>query len=173
MSIRLGRRQHGLTTVEFAIVGTVFFVILFGVIEVGRALFVWNAIAEATRRGARVAAVCPPNHGGVARATVFSNNPGDVADSPILYNLTTANVTVTYLEAQDTDADGVDDTLAVTGGAFPIDYVQVEITGYQHTLLIPLLTRTITVPPFITTLPAESLGWNPDTNSRECFGAAS
>ena len=52
-------RQRGTTTVEFAIVGTVLMVVVFAVIEFGRALFVINMLTEATRRGARMAAVCP------------------------------------------------------------------------------------------------------------------
>ena len=47
------RRQSGLTTVEFAIIGSLAFILVFGVIEIARALFVLNALTEATRRGAR------------------------------------------------------------------------------------------------------------------------
>ena len=57
--------QQGTTTVEFAILASVLFVLIFGVIEIGRAFFVWNSLAEATRRGARIAAVCPVNHGSI------------------------------------------------------------------------------------------------------------
>ena len=52
-------RQTGTTTVEFAIIASVMFMILFGVIEFGRVMFTANALAESTRRGARLAAVCP------------------------------------------------------------------------------------------------------------------
>jgi hypothetical protein len=158
--MRLGRRQQGLTTVEFAIVATTFFMILFGVIEVSRGLFVWNTIGEATRRGARVAVVCPPNHSAPARAAVFSNNPGGGSSSPVLSGLTMDNIAVAYL-----DADG-----EPTAVVADIRYVRVSITDYEHQFLIPLLTQTITVPPFSTTLPRESLGKNPD-GPPECFGS--
>ncbi|MEN8132003.1 MAG: TadE family protein [Pseudomonadota bacterium] len=153
------KNQQGTTMVEFAIIAVTLFIVLFGVIEVGRAFFVWNTVSEATRRGARLAAVCPPNHTAVAEVTIL-NSPGGGANSPILQGLSTGNVSVEYL-----DEDGNS-----TGGAFPISYVRVSIVNYQHTLLIPFLLSTITVPPFSTTLPAESLGYIPELGARQCFG---
>ncbi len=52
-------QQTGLATVEFAIVGLLLFVVIFGVIEFGRALFVVNTLTDGTRRAARLAVVCP------------------------------------------------------------------------------------------------------------------
>lgn len=152
-------RQRGTTTIEFAVVATVLFTVLFGVIEVGRALFVWNTLSEATRRGARVAAVCPVNHPSVARVAVFGDPlAGDA--SPILSHFSTANVQVEYL----------DDAGASTAAYEDIAYVRVRITNYQHRLLIPFLVRDITAPPFTTTLPAESLGIIPESGVRQCYG---
>jgi hypothetical protein len=154
-----GARQRGTTTVEFAIVATVLFTVLFGVIEVGRALFVWNSLNEATRRGARVAAVCPVNHPSIARVAVFGDPLGGDS-SPILNNLSTANVQTDYL----------DENGASTANFPDIRYVRVGIAGYQHTLLIPFFTQTVAVPPFTTTLPAESLGYIPELGIRQCYG---
>lgn len=156
------RGQKGVYTVEFAIAGAVFFLVLFGVIEIGRALFVWNTIAEATRRGARVAAVCDPTNNTIAGEVAVFNAPGGGSVSPVLNGLTTGNVSVQYL-----DAGG---TPGAVGAA--IDYVRVSITGYTHNLIIPFLPASVTnltVPPFTTTLPAESLGYNPDINAYQCY----
>src|SRR5262245_25345431 len=90
-------RQRGLATVEFAIVGATFFLLLFGVLEFGRALFVWNTLNEVTRRGARVAAVCPVNHSAIKHVAVF-DTPGGTGESPFLHGLTMDNVTVEYLD---------------------------------------------------------------------------
>ena len=57
------RRQRGLTTVEFSIVALLLFVVLFGVFEVARMMWVFNALDEVTRRGARMAAVCQLSSG--------------------------------------------------------------------------------------------------------------
>ncbi len=151
--------QRGTTTVEFAIVATVLFIVLFGVIEVGRALFVWNTLTEATRRGARVAAVCPISHASVAKVAVFGDPLGGDA-SPILRNLSTANVQVDYLDNTGTPTAVYED----------VRYVSVGITNYQHTFLIPFVVQTIAVPPFTTTLPAESLGIIPELGVRQCYG---
>ncbi|MGH8523935.1 MAG: TadE/TadG family type IV pilus assembly protein [Gammaproteobacteria bacterium] len=156
------KRQNGIYTVEFAIIGVVFFLVLFGVIEIARALFVWNTIDEVTRRGARVAAVCPPNHSAIREIAVF-NGPGGGSASAVLNGLSTSNVAVEYLDSGGNPG---------AAGA-NIAYVRVSITGYQHTLIIPFLPASVTnltVPAFSTTLPAESLGYNPDTDAFECFG---
>ena len=152
-------RQRGATTVEFAIVGAVALTVLFGVIEIGRALFVWNTLSEATRRGARLAAVCPMNHPAVKRVAILSN-PGGPDTSPVVSGLSTANVTVAYLQDDGSAAASYSQT----------KYVRVSITGYELTLFIPFVTPTITAPPFSTTLPSESLGYVPDTGTYECFG---
>lgn len=154
--------QRGTTTVEFAVVSVTLFILLFGVIEIARALFVWNTISEATRRGARVAAVCPLNHADVARVAVFGP-PGGGDGSPILNDLTTANVTVRYLNGTGSD----------TVNYANIRYVEVGVQNYTHTLFIPFLppaARSIPLPPFTTRLPAESLGYIPDINTRQCYG---
>lgn len=51
-------RQTGSTAVEFALVLLVFLTFLLAVTDFGRMLYTWNAAAEATRAGARYAAVC-------------------------------------------------------------------------------------------------------------------
>jgi len=153
------RKQQGTTTVEFAIVATMLFTVIFGVMEVGRALFVWNTLTEATRRGARVAAVCPVNHPSIARVAVLGDPLGGDT-SPMIHGLSTANVQLEYLDDSGTPT-----------AAFPeIRYVRVSINNYQHRLMIPLLAQTITAPPFSTTLPAESLGYIPELDLRQCYG---
>jgi hypothetical protein len=49
-------RQAGVAAVEFAAVFTVFLAILFGIIEFARAIYMYNTLAEVTRRAARAAA---------------------------------------------------------------------------------------------------------------------
>ena len=59
--MKIGQHQQGLATVEFAIIGMIAMVVLFAVFEVARVFFVYNMLEEATRRGARLAAVCAIN----------------------------------------------------------------------------------------------------------------
>ena len=143
--------QRGLTSVEFAIVGLIFFVVLFGVFEVARAFYTFNALDEATRRGARMAAVCQLNDPAIAEVAVF-NPSGGGANSNLIPGLSTANIQVDYL---DTAGTTIADPVA-NGGL--IDYVQVSIVNYQHQLIIPGIFPTINSPDFRATLPRESLG---------------
>lgn len=173
-------RQKGTTTVEFAIIAVVFFIVLFGVIEIGRALFVWNTLTEATRRGARVAAVCPvldpetnteadPESDIVRRVTVFGPGGGTSTTSPILSGLTTANVDLAYLNENGGVVADPEET-----GFSDIHYVRVSIKQppdpdfYQITLLIPFVAPILTALPFETTLPRESLGVVPGVNTPSC-----
>ncbi len=51
------RDERGATLVEFALVATVFFTIVFGVLDLGRAAFQFNVIANSAREGARLAII--------------------------------------------------------------------------------------------------------------------
>ena len=54
---RVKRARYGVAAVEFAIVGPVFLLMVFGIIELGRALMVQQLITNASRAGARSAAM--------------------------------------------------------------------------------------------------------------------
>jgi hypothetical protein len=140
-------RQTGVTTVEFAIIGLLALMVMFAVVEFGRLVFTVNALSEATRRGARMAAVCPLNDPAIAQVTVF-NDPGDSGDSPIVGGLTTGHVAVDYLDQAGND----------TATFLDIRYVRVRILNYQHQLLIPIFYTTLNLPQYPSTLPRESLG---------------
>jgi Flp pilus assembly protein TadG len=51
------RHERGQALVEFALVGVVFFLLVFGMIDVGRAVWNYNTLSQATREGARYAIV--------------------------------------------------------------------------------------------------------------------
>ena len=142
-------RQKGVTTLEFAIVGLLMFIVVFAVIEFGRALFTMNALTEATRRGARMASVCPVGDPKPASVAVFDSGNGS---SSVVSGLTTANVLVEYL-----DVNGA--TIASPNANFAlIRYVRVSIVGFSVSLVIPTINPTLQMSGFQTTLPRESLG---------------
>jgi Flp pilus assembly protein TadG len=155
------RRQRGTTTVEFAIIGTVLMVVVFSVIEFGRAMFVINMLTEATRRGARMAAVCPVGDPKPAQVAVFANGG---ANSSIVAGLTTANVQVQYLDTN----GAVIASPGTVAGFNLIRYVRVSIVGFTQTLLIPLHITAVPLSGFATTLPRESLGVYPSVGSTPC-----
>jgi len=153
--VKIVRHQRGLATVEFAIIGMIAMVVLFAVFEIARAFFVYNMLEEATRRGARLAAVCVLNDPAVREIAIF-NGSGGGANSTLVQGLSTANVEISYLN----NAGAV---LADPAGNYgDIAYVRARIVNFQHQLLIPLFTSTFTTPAFATTLPRESLGVSKD-----------
>lgn len=54
---RLRRRSRGQSLVEFSLLLPVLIVILLGLLDLGRAVYAYNAVSEAARNGARVAIV--------------------------------------------------------------------------------------------------------------------
>ncbi len=54
---RLFRDRRGISSVEFALVCGLFFLLVFGVIDFSRAMWEWNAAAKATHWGVRTAIV--------------------------------------------------------------------------------------------------------------------
>jgi Flp pilus assembly protein TadG len=141
------RRQQGVTTIEFAIVGLLALTVLFAVIEIARAFFVYNALEEATRRGARVAAVCQLDDPAIAQIASFT-----ASGSGLVGGLAPANIAVEYLDAS---GNVLADPMASYG---LIAYVRVSIVNFSHQLLIPMFISSFTTPSFSTTVPAESLG---------------
>jgi Flp pilus assembly protein TadG len=172
------KRQRGAATVEFAIIGLLFFMLLFGIIEFGRAFFTYNTLLEATRRGARVAAVCPVSSGGISyvkQVTMF-NTPTASPPSSGLLGLTANNIRVKYYNSNMTTV------LSSDSGPFPtttwdtmyqnIAFVEVSLTpqnsadAFKHALYIPLFSHIFNVGPqtdgshsaITTVLPSASLG---------------
>ncbi|MDD4905337.1 MAG: pilus assembly protein [Methylobacter tundripaludum] len=141
-------KQKGAETVEFAMIALLFFAVLFAIVEFSRALFVWNALTEATRRGARMAVICPYQSPIPKQVAIFDVIAGSLGTSPVVGGLTPAMVSVRYLNQA--GAVEADQTL--------IKSAEVSITGYIHQLIIPLWGGSLTAPAFKTTLLSESLG---------------
>jgi Flp pilus assembly protein TadG len=134
-------KMRGLYMVEFAIVGSLLMMLLFGCLEFGLATYSMAALNEGTRRAARLAAVCPLNDPAIIPAVNFMGVAG--------FN-TATNVRLNYL-----DATGATLAAPTLGTVY---YVQVSVINYTVPLAIPGLSTAITSPSFTVTLPAESLG---------------
>lgn len=151
------KNEKGASMAEFAVVALVFLMIIFGIIEFGRLLYTHNALTDAARRGARYAALRAQNHPCVVPAVMYGEtniNPTTCApipaDRPPLINgMVPGNVVVTYAGTPGFPYGMNNGTATVT------------IQNYDFILSIPLLTRTIRMPAYRTTLPAESAGTLP------------
>ena len=155
------KHMRGVYTVEFALIGLMVFTLLFGVVEIGRLYFTVNALDEAVRRGTRLAAVCDINDEVVLRRAIF-NAAGDAGNSQLIGDLTTANLTLTYLDVNGALVANPGDLVSLNGFR-AIRYVQLSLQNFVFNLFIPGIGVPITLPPFRATLPRESLGRHSDT----------
>jgi Flp pilus assembly protein TadG len=136
--------ERGAALVEFAIGATVFLTITFGVLELGRLLWVHNALADAARRGARYAVNQPQSSvADIQNVAVYGNTAG--TGSPLVSDLTPAQVVVTY------------SNFGLATGT-----VKVEIQNYDFRFVLPLVGTTIRMPAYSTTLTGENAGWVPN-----------
>ncbi len=130
--------QAGAAAIEFALVASIFFMLLIGIAEFSRVLFYWNTAGEATRLGARIAVVC------------------DVTDTAVKDRMTllmpllkASNIQVAY-EPSGCDADA--DTARNSCRSVTVSVANVSVKTF-----IPVVPITVSLPPFTTTLPRESL----------------
>jgi Flp pilus assembly protein TadG len=137
--------ERGSTLLEFAIGATVFLSVMFAVLEFGRALWVHNALTDAARRGARYAVIHAATDADSVKNVVVYGDPNPAnGTQPVVNNLTTANVVVTY------------SNFGLESGT-----VSVSITNYQFQFVVPLIGTTIQMPAYTTTLTGESVGLVP------------
>lgn len=148
---RYRRAQGGVAAVEFAVIGSAAITLLVICIEVGRMLYVWGTLGEATRQAARIAAVS-------AIGSSKAKERIDAKFAPFIADFSSSHVTISYL-----GADG--SNLGAAPPAGSVKFVNVTVAGFEHELLIPpipfSLDTKVSVPAFSTTLPAESLGIDP------------
>ncbi len=155
-------RERGLSLPEMAIGGMVFFTLVFGIIEVGRAMAAYNALSEAARRGARFACMNtaasgsanPPSNPSrmqVQNMVVFGTPTPAMNARPVASGLTTANVVVNYSGITAPIQPGP--TFGMNSGS-----VRVEIRNYRFNFNVPLFGYVYTMRPFVATTNAESAG---------------
>jgi Flp pilus assembly protein TadG len=148
---------------EFALISVVFFMIIFGIIEFGRLMYTHNALTDAARRGARYAALNREGKIDCTKNVVIYGesrvNPTTCAatGSPLINGLTFGNISVVYEGADD---DNNPNTPPTSYGS-NLGTATVTITNYTFNLSIPFARQTLTMPPYTTTLTAESAGEEP------------
>jgi Flp pilus assembly protein TadG len=158
MRFRTNKNERGAALVELAIVSTVFFTVLFGILEFGRLLWTHNALQDAARRGARYATVRLNDTAGnlaVRKMVVYGDpNANPATATPIVSGLTTNDVTVAYA-----NYNGVQLSSKAT-----VSIANASGQTYKFQFAIPLIGGTLTMPAYKTTLPGESAGYVPCDN---------
>ena len=133
-------RQQGATLVEFALVAAGgFFLLLIGVLELGRVLFTYSAANEATRLGARIAVVCD------AKADVITDRM-----SELVPELTASTVSVTY-DPSDCAPDAETARSQCRSATVAIK------PGTTIQTVIPFVNFAVDIPSFSTTFTREAM----------------
>ena len=153
MHYKTNKTERGASLIEFAIAGTVFLTVLFGILECGRLLWTHNALKDAARRGARYATLRLKDSGGsklaIQKMVIYGDpNANPATANPIVSGLTTNDVSVTYNNSSN-------------NGIQLGDRATVSITGYQFKFSVPLIGGTLAMPTYKTSMPGESLGYVP------------
>lgn len=116
------RASRGQALVEFAIVAPVFFLLLFGLIDLGRYVYITNAFAQGAREAGRYGSVwkgvgasgCPT---GVATQTLFNcvaqETRNRIAGAPAYFNVTVSCTTSAGAAATEANCDR-DNILVIT-----------------------------------------------------------
>jgi len=111
--------QSGTTAVEFAIVAMIFFMLVFGIIEIARLMYAINTVQEVTRRAARAAANTdfrdPVRLSRVRQFAVFNDSPGPLL---LATPITDEFVRIDYLSVQ-RGAEGSQTFVEIPAGSLP------------------------------------------------------
>ena len=177
--------QDGVAAIEFALVAMVFFLIVFGIIEFARAMYMFNTLPEVTRRAAHAAAGISFADGEALdlarKRAVFNESKGTLLlGEPITYQ--NIRIEYLYLPAKTSELQ------PVPAGAMPhcptqnrincasdpngiscIRAVQVSIcntggngdacTAVTYRPLIPLIHLPLKLPISLTIVGADTLGY--------------
>ncbi len=128
------RNEIGQSFVEFALIFPLLLLLVLGVIEFGRLLFIYSAVASASREAARYGSAAGDNGAGTMRyldcagMRVAAKRIGNLA------GITDADITIEYDSGPDTDTfDSCPTTQELYGGW---DRVVVEVRAYYRPLAL-------------------------------------
>jgi len=126
------KHQQGVAAVEFALIAVILFTLLFGIMEMGRVLFMMNTTAEATRLGARIAVVCDRDNS----VEFIKGRMTDIANF-----LPRDSINVNYVDSTSSGRT----------------YITVSVIGVPVQSIVSLIPFNFEMPSFSTTLPRESM----------------
>lgn len=181
-----GTAQRGVAAVEFALVVIPFFLLMFGVMEFGRLLYLWNTVQEVSRNAARQAVVTDFNNtaaiAAIKRSAVFRSTDGTL---PAASEISNVNVNIKYLNATGTvpavmpsdPGDNIAACLDATRVDSCIRFVEVSVCSGDPCAAVPFIPMIslfsqsgtyssdltgLKIPMSTVRMPAESLGFQPD-----------
>jgi hypothetical protein len=180
-------RQRGVFAIEFAAVFLIFIIMLLTIIEVSRAIYMWNTLQEVTRRAARDASTSDFSSSSamddVRRGAVFDKATGKLTlGAPV----SDKHILIDYMALQD-QSDGSMKRTPIPSGSLPacparnrltctgnagspscIRFVRVRVCKpgtdcepVPYEVMFSLIKLPLTLPVSETIVKAESLGYIP------------
>jgi Flp pilus assembly protein TadG len=171
-------RPAGSTIIEFALVAFIFFLVMWGFFEFGRAFYVRNSTQHLTRCIARAAVVYLPSQHEAAKQECLMSPDGALFTWPF-FNTTPSDLRATFqiryfltngtaVDQSHIDASYDNQAEACVTNVKCIDYVQVyfqpgsvETLGLLATWLLRPGAAALSEPSAATTMHAENMGWRP------------
>lgn len=144
---RLGffqHRQKGAALVEFSLAVMLFFVVVIGVVEFGRTMFLLNLAGRATQMATRLATIC--SNDDPTRAMIREKVRFYVEGSGQI-KVPTGTTWLTITPNSDTCYSASTDPCWIT----------TSLNNLQFTLMIPLMNINITLPPYRVTQVREAM----------------
>lgn len=182
----LVQKQSGAAAVEFAIIASLLFILLFGILEFGRMFYVFNTAQEVTRHAAREAVVRWVDNSSTSPAKTLAlfGRTAMPAGAEIMVD----NIDIKYLDADGVEitsgslppsaADNISACLDPSGTYDCIAYVSVsianatyapvvgffstlELTAFPFSVAKPFrIDLRIPIPASTVIMPAESMGYS-------------
>jgi Flp pilus assembly protein TadG len=129
---RRRRRSRGQGLVEFALVLPLFLLLVFGIMDLGLAVFSYNSVTNAAREGVRLAIVNQDS----AKVTSKATSQARVAGTP--------TVTVGYYKANDDGTPDLTTTCPITGSTYiAVGCLAVVTFSGSYTPITPFIGRVL------------------------------
>lgn len=177
------RKEAGVAALEFSMLAVIFFMFVFGIIELARLLFVFNTLQEVTRRAAGAAAsVYATDSAANARVrqyAVFRDTPGELILAPPITDehirLDYLRFDLTIIPVGNLPADAAANRglcMMNPRAANCIRFVQARVcdpleaggcTPVRFQMLLPLVDLRMPLHKATTITPIESFGYSPGT----------
>ncbi len=145
--MKLKRHQTGITLVEFSLIGSLFLLLLFAILELAIYVYHLQSMNDISRRTARIATVCVVNDPDIKPLALSEGAPPGFSE---------VNIQIDYL---DQTGSAIADPVA---SHQYIRFVQAKIVNFTYgfTQLLNFLGENgiVQIQDFKTVLPAESLG---------------
>ncbi len=180
-------RQAGTTAIEFALLAMFFFSLVVGIVEVARAMYMWNTVSEITRRYARELAVTNFKDGtATAAARTYAAFGRSDGSFPLSGPINGTHFQVSYLRGDGATAVGalpdcpeqnLINCAADPDGANCIRFVRVRVcdpasSGNCSPVAYPLMVKLdmglpdlFNFPSFATVVPAAGFGHKPGASN--------